>query len=198
MREYIMHSHSITHGQEKRHNLTTHIYYQTRKQQLQGNSNNDSGSKATTKNKSQDRNLFIKAPKILLVEDTEIIQKVNLGFLDILGCKADLAKDGFEAIDMFVNGYDLILLDIGLPSKNGVTKTGLDVVKEIRRSETETGAKRNIIIALTAYGDTMLDKCMEAGCDDFYVKPLLLDPLGEVLQRWLPKHAKLKKTLTVP
>lgn len=190
--------HSITHSQEKRHNLTTHHYYQTRQQQLQANSNNNSGSKTTYKNKGGDRDLFITAPKILLVEDTEIIQKVNLGFLDILGCKADLAKDGFEAIDMFVNGYDLILLDIGLPSKNGIKKTGLDVVKEIRRFEVETGAKRNIVIALTAFGDTMLDTCMTAGCDDFYVKPLLLDPLGEVLQRWLPKHAKLKETLTTP
>jgi CheY-like chemotaxis protein len=149
-------------------------------------SGHDEENAISVTNKHRDRQLFNKAPKILVVEDDNIIQKINMLYLETLGCKADLAKDGFEAIELFQNGYDLILLDIGLPDRNGIKKSGVDVVKEIRRFERETGIKQNIIVAITAYGNPKLEECMKAGCNDFYIKPLLIDTLAEVLQGWLP------------
>ncbi len=140
---------------------------------------------------NKNKNLFITPPKILLVEDDEVIQIINTHNMRRLGCNADFAKNGFEAIELFQNTYDIILLDIGLPPKNGVPKSGFDVVSEIRRFEAETGTKRNIIIALTAFGDGILDTCLKAGFDDFYVKPLLFDSLAGVLQQWLP-HLVIK------
>jgi len=149
--------------------------------------NSDTPSISSKRNKNS--KLFIKPPKILLVEDVAIIQKTHTLFLEYLGCRVDLASDGFEAIELFQNAYDLILLDISLPSKNGLTKTGIDVTREIRCFEQETGTRRNTIIALTAFGDTLLDECIKSGCDAFYEKPLLLEALKGVLQHWLPKLA---------
>lgn len=63
---------------------------------------------------------FSTTPRILLVEDTPIIQKVNLHFLAQLGCEAELAGNGQEAITKLKQDYSLILLDIDLPDISGL------------------------------------------------------------------------------
>jgi|GEM_PF-1744147 len=138
-------------------------------------------------NQSRNHLSLIKTPKILLIEDTEMIQKVHLAFLNQLGCLADLAKDGFEAMDKFSSDYDLILLDIGLPPRNGISKSGLDVIKEIRCYENTMRIQRHPVIVLTALDDSIREECHLAGCDDFYLKPLSLIDLNLVLKSWLPQ-----------
>ncbi len=123
--------------------------------------------------------IFKTAPKILLVEDDPLIQRINLVFLKLLGCKVDLAQNGQEATTMFKNGYDLILSDIGLPDIDG-----REVIKTIRQQEQ---VKRIPIIALTAFDNFIIEECYEAGADDFYVKPLKPEELGIALKRWLPQ-----------
>jgi len=123
--------------------------------------------------------IFKYAPKILLIEDTPLIQRINLVYLKLLGCKVELAQNGQEAIAMFKNGYDLVLSDIGLPDIDG-----REVIKAIRLQEQE---KHTPIIALTAFDDFIIKECFEAGVDDFYVKPLKTEELSAVLKRWLPQ-----------
>jgi len=123
--------------------------------------------------------IFNTAPKILLIEDTLLIQRINLIYLRLLGCQVDLAQNGQEALAIFKKGYDLILSDIGLPDMDGT-----EVIRMIRQQE---GVKRTPIIALTAFDNFLIKECIEAGFDDFYVKPLKLEELGAVLKRWLPQ-----------
>jgi len=122
----------------------------------------------------------LKFKKILLVEDSPIVQQVHMDYLKELGYKSDLAQDGEEALNMFKNGYDLILLDIRLPKVNGI-----EVTKEIRCYEKEKNLKPIIIIALTAFNQTVKEDCEIAGVDDFYVKPIEIHDLEKVLKRWL-------------
>jgi CheY-like chemotaxis protein len=122
---------------------------------------------------------FKRPPKVLLIEDTPIIQRINLVYLKLLGCKVELAQNGEQAIDMFSNGYDLVLSDIGLPDIDG-----REVIKIIRQQEQ---SKRTPIIALTAFDDFIIKECLEAGVDDFYVKPLKTKELSAMLKRWLPE-----------
>lgn len=123
--------------------------------------------------------LFKKAPKVLLIEDTPIIQRINLVYLKLFGCQVELAQNGQEAVEMFKNGYDLVLSDIGLPDIDGK-----DVIKIIRKQEQD---KHIPIIALTAFDEFIIKECFEAGVDDFYVKPLKTEELATVLKRWLPQ-----------
>ncbi len=123
--------------------------------------------------------IFKIAPKVLLIEDTPIIQKINLVFLKLLGCEVELAQNGQEAIALSKKGYDLILSDIGLPDIDG-----REVIKSIRQQEQ---FKHTPIIALTAFDDFIIKECFEAGVDDFYVKPLKPEELSAVLKRWLPQ-----------
>ncbi len=127
----------------------------------------------------------LKPLRVLLVEDSEIIRKVNLYLLKSLDFEVELAIDGFEALRKITNSYDLILLDIELPSHNGISKNGLDVAKSVRNYEKKHNVKPSIIIALTSFDSSIKNDCLAAGCNDFYEKPLSILKLKEVIQRWL-------------
>ena len=78
----------------------------------------------------------------------------------------DLARNGKEAIDLFSqNNYQLILMDINL----GIGKNGIEVMKEIRKSDE---GKAIYVIAITAYsnfGDK--EAFLSSGFDNYISKP---------------------------
>jgi len=100
--------------------------------------------------------------KILLCEDEENIVSFLQIELEYEGFQLDIAYDGDEAISLFSqNKYDLILLDIMLPKRNG-----LECLREIRKTS-------NIpVVILTARKD-VFDKVafLNAGADDYITKP---------------------------
>lgn len=107
--------------------------------------------------------------KILVAEDDEYNQMVITDTLETLieGVKVDLAENGNIAIEKHLaNDYDVILMDVQMPGLDGLQATS-----QIRK--TLTGKKRDIpIIALTAgVLNTDLDKCYEAGMNDYIPKP---------------------------
>lgn len=118
-------------------------------------------------------------PKILLVEDNPIIQKINRIFLEWMCFDVDIATTGKEALHYYENDYDLILLDIGLPDISGI-----EVCRTIRQNEQ---TQHIPIIALTAYGDFIKEECVNAGVDDFAVKPLLFDELHRLISKVINK-----------
>ena len=67
--------------------------------------------------------------KLLLVEDNPLNQHVANAILKTKGCIADIANDGFEAIEKLAeNSYDIVLMDIQMPRMDGLKAT-----KVIRR-----------------------------------------------------------------
>ena len=119
--------------------------------------------------------------KILLVEDTPINQKVGLHQLKILGYEADCAHHGQQALEMLsTQKYDMILMDCQMPIMDGYQTTA-----ELRR---RTGNPQwPVVIAMTANalkGDR--EKCLAAGMNDYISKPINLEELKAVLERWLP------------
>ncbi|MEG4799050.1 PAS domain S-box protein [Microcoleus sp. ARI1-B5] len=126
--------------------------------------------------------------KILLVEDTPINQKVGLNQLKVLGCAADVANNGAEALSMLaIKKYDIVLMDCQMPVLDGYEAT-----LELRRMEA-TGAaagwrepeRKTVVIAMTANalkGDR--EKCLAAGMDDYISKPISIEKLKSVLENW--------------
>lgn len=118
---------------------------------------------------------------ILVIEDNLANQQVAIGMLERLNCQADIASNGKECISKIIdNDYDMILMDCHMPEMDGYEAT-----HHIR--ELETGDKHLTIIAMTAnvqHGDS--DKCLDAGMDDYLAKPLKINILKNMLEKWLP------------
>lgn len=113
--------------------------------------------------------------KILLVEDERIAMIVHSKMLEKLGYLPDTAEDGQAALASAANGYDVILMDIGLPDM-----TGIEATAEIRQRE--NGSHRAHIVGVTAYVlEEVKEKCLAAGMDEVIVKPMSIEKLVEIL-----------------
>ena len=120
---------------------------------------------------------------VLVAEDNAINQKVAIGLLDKLGCRAVAVANGREVLHALeLVPYDIIFMDCQLPELDGYQTT-----KEIRRREDgqSNGARKHAyIIAMTSYAVFgAREKCLAAGMDDYISKPVQLDALEDVLHR---------------
>ncbi len=119
--------------------------------------------------------------RVLVVDDNGVNQRVAARMLEKLGCQADVAGNGQEALQMLkLVPYALVLMDCEMPEMDGYTAT-----RAIRAGERE--GVRIPIVAMTAHamnGDR--EKCLDAGMDDHVAKPVRLDALRRALERWAP------------
>ena len=123
-------------------------------------------------------------PRILVVEDNEINQKVVLKILKKNGFQPDVAHNGREAVERLgMKSYDAVLMDIHMPVMNGFEATSA-----IRNPSNNCIDPQVPIIAVTAY--SMKDperKCREAGMDDYLPKPVIPDILISKVRQWCDK-----------
>ncbi|KAI5954134.1 CHK1 [Candida margitis] len=125
--------------------------------------------------------------RILLAEDNLLNYKVALKYLEKLGFQADHAKDGVEVLEKCDSllekdeKYDVVLMDIQMPTKDGITATKELIDKYVKLNKQDYIPK---IVALTANvaGDDR-EKCIECGMVDFISKPILPNELKRVLKR---------------
>jgi len=122
--------------------------------------------------------------KILLAEDNVSSQKVALQMLKRLGYRADVAANGIEVCQALERqAYDLVLMDVRMPEMDG-----LEATKIIRQRWPDNRPK---IVAITAYaleGDRK--KCLEAGMDDYISKPLKVEELARVLEKYCIRESQ--------
>ena len=120
--------------------------------------------------------------RILIVDDEPINQEVVLMQLEAVDLVADTAEDGAEAVTLAQqNSYAAILMDMQMPKLNGIEAT-----REIRQLP---GHRDTPIIAMTANAFAE-DKarCIEAGMNDFLIKPFNPDELFVILLRSLTRR----------
>lgn len=107
--------------------------------------------------------------KILLAEDTKDLNRAVNVLLTRDGYEVDSVYDGVEALDSIMKiGYDLIILDIMMPGKDGIS-----VLKELRAKFVKTP-----VMLLTAKADVD-DRVagLDAGADDYLPKPFAMKEL---------------------
>jgi CheY-like chemotaxis protein len=109
---------------------------------------------------------------ILLIEDNFIGRRLITNIIESIGWKIDVACDALEGIKNFERKkYDLILLDIQLPSMDGYEFT-----KIVRDAELVKGVTSTPIIAVTAYSlPSDREKCLAAGMDGYISKPINIE-----------------------
>lgn len=117
----------------------------------------------------------VSAPRILVVEDDEIVAALTTEMLGSAG-EVEWAANGEAAIAMLATtDWDLIVVDIGLPGMSGI-----ELIKEIKRGN-------SLASTLILTGDASFDNAVEAmraGADDFMSKPVngseLIAKVGEL------------------
>lgn len=111
---------------------------------------------------------------VLIIEDEKALSHEVEIFLTSQGFNVDAAFNGKSASEkLYINNYDFVLLDIGLPDYNG-----FDLLKEAR-----AGGCDAAFIILTARSETD-DKIhgLELGADDYLAKPFSLPELNARMQ----------------
>jgi CheY-like chemotaxis protein/nitrogen-specific signal transduction histidine kinase/HPt (histidine-containing phosphotransfer) domain-containing protein len=119
--------------------------------------------------------------RVLLVEDNPENVVLVEAYLQGLSLSLDFAVNGVEAVEKCEWGnYDLVLMDIQMPIKDGYEAT-----REIRATEAARGLPRVPIVALTAHAlSAALVACIEVGCDSHLTKPVERDDLVEAIGKF--------------
>jgi signal transduction histidine kinase/ligand-binding sensor domain-containing protein/CheY-like chemotaxis protein len=148
--------------------------------------------------------------RVLVAEDNVINRQLILHILSNLGYEADCVENGLGAVEAVARGgvggmgggagavgsggnfggaggarqggYDLVLMDVQMPEMDG-----LEATRVIRRQ----GYRQPVVIALTANamrGDR--EECLVAGMDDYICKPVRLDELMQLLEKWGTQRRK--------
>ena len=119
--------------------------------------------------------------KILLVEDDEFNRIMLNRRLELKNYHALCAHNGQEAIDITISEMpDLILMDLSIPVKDGLTAT-----REIKNNEVTMNIPVN---ALTAHAmETDKNEALKAGCDEFTTKPIKFQELLKKMELLLNK-----------
>lgn len=115
---------------------------------------------------------------VLVAEDNPTNARIAKRMLEQFGMHVDLATNGQEAVDSFKElRQDLIFMDIQMPKLDGMEATRL--IREL------PGGREVPILALTAHAmKGYRSKCLDAGMNDYYTKPLRKMDLQEALLKW--------------
>jgi signal transduction histidine kinase/CheY-like chemotaxis protein len=116
---------------------------------------------------------------ILLAEDNLVNQRLATWLLERLGHTFAIARNGLEVLAVLAKqDFDLILMDVQMPQMGG-----FEAARLIREQEITTG-KHIRIVALTAHAMTGgRERCLDAGMDDYLVKPIDRIELFHVIER---------------
>jgi DNA-binding response OmpR family regulator len=119
--------------------------------------------------------------RILLVEDDPMIGDAVRTSLRQLDYAVDWVRDGLVAQSVLeTEHFDLVLLDLGLPGKDGIA-----IVRELRRRKLSTP----VIIITARDGIEERIKGLDAGADDYVIKPFAIDELAARLRSALRRSS---------
>jgi two-component system, OmpR family, copper resistance phosphate regulon response regulator CusR len=125
--------------------------------------------------------------RILIIEDEQKLAKTVKTVLEAERFTVDLSGDGEDGFHKAsTEDYDLILLDVGLPKKNG-----FEVCRDLRHEGVTTP-----VIMLTAR-DAMEDKIegLDTGADDYVVKPFSFDELLARMRALIRRNTQPAQTV---
>ena len=129
----------------------------------------------------------------LLVEDNHLNQAVARGILEHMGATLDVVGDGLLAVERLraeAPRYDIVLMDMQMPVMDGFSAT------HIIRTELRLNLP---VIAMTAgVLASERERCMTAGISDFIAKPVVVEEMMEVINRYLPERPPAPADMPAP
>jgi CheY-like chemotaxis protein len=121
-------------------------------------------------------------PTILVAEDSADSREMMQVLLEIKGYQVVSAENGIRALELAIrNQPDVLLLDLELPKLDG-----LDVARNLRL---HAKFKRVPIIIVSGHDPSRYRQAaLDAGCDDYLLKPISFERLNELLDRFAPRQ----------
>jgi CheY-like chemotaxis protein len=122
---------------------------------------------------------------VMVVDDYDAIRLILKGHLEKVGYRVLQASDGDEAVEIAkleCGNLHLILMDLNLPSVDGLTATSR--IREIKEL-----CDVPIIACTARSSEEQRAKAMEAGCTDFVAKPLDKKAIETILDLYLPQSS---------
>jgi len=120
------------------------------------------------------------AKKVLIAEDSSVIQNLTKKILEFQNFEISSAKNGKDVLKLLENGHiDIILMDINMPVMDGMA-----CAKEIRNLSDKS--KSGIpIVAITGNAKNYTEEDFkQAGINEFLPKPLDFDKLVATVKKW--------------
>lgn len=116
---------------------------------------------------------------VLIVDDYEDTLALLRVFFEMRNCEVLEGRSGEEAVTLTQNHKpDLIILDLQLAGLDGVS-----ALKEIR--SIKTIKQPPVIITSGHTGNEYKKAAIDAGCNEYIVKPIEMDVLGKFLEKYL-------------
>jgi len=134
--------------------------------------------KNTTGKQKMNVDFALKFPlNILIAEDNPVNQTLITMVLKKLGYQPHMAVNGLKAVEALnENIYDIVLMDVQMPEMDGLEAT------QVIRAGLHY---QPVIVAVTANAmQDDKDMCLNAGMDDYISKPIQLDKLVAILEKW--------------
>jgi signal transduction histidine kinase/CheY-like chemotaxis protein len=133
--------------------------------------------------------------RILVVDDDPSSAQVARRYAEGFGHEVSCAPTGAEGIGLLgAGGFDLALVDIGLPDMDG-----LDAIRRIRSSAERGAGKPVALAAMTASAEPdLFSRCESAGVDDLLHKPIDPERLGSLLMRVSGDGGKQGVSISAP
>lgn len=115
--------------------------------------------------------------RLLVIDDSRAVRRLLSGFLEEIGIQSAPAADGVEALEAFErdSNFDGALVDWDMPRMNG-----LEFVKAVRGRSEHNGKKLIMVTAQSSMANVA--EAMNAGANDYLMKPLTKEMLAEKLR----------------
>ena len=126
-------------------------------------------------------------PRVLVAEDDPANMVMMRAIFERMGCIVDTVSDGHDAVRAALSTrYTLVCMDVTMPGMPGD-----EAVRLIRSNEKHTGdGMITPIVAFSGHAQAEArEKLLAAGVDDYVTKPVRLDTLQELLQRYFDVSA---------
>ena len=119
--------------------------------------------------------------KVLIIDDNESITEAVKDFFEFENIECKTVNEGRIGLSEIENqNFDLILLDIAIPSY-----TGIDILNELKRQRIEN---QNIIIfTASVFKSEQINEFLDIGVKEVLTKPISLDKLEYIKQKYLKK-----------
>ncbi len=119
--------------------------------------------------------------KIIIAEDSSVIQNLTKKILQIQNYEITSVKNGLDVLKKLEqDDYDLILMDINMPKMNG-----MDCAKSVRALDNEQKSKTPIIAISGNAMNYSLEDFKAVGINDYVPKPLNFDVLVDMVKKYI-------------